>query len=268
MSDTVQPPSSVVASQNEMDYSRTFLPFALQSFTIVAPTNRFSTLYDAENLRAFGDNWSEFAKPAASLALESVIQDAALHGLPPKVLPQTSKAVAAFTECLEKAHGIPSINNDASKGAFDMLESIPMKYLFFHEDVRPPYIGTQTGISTVQELAKLARNPLRKQRTELDYQYESEAEWEELDDAEDLGSEGEDDAESLADSDDIAFLDDEEAEDSARAKQRIIAKDMQPVSTGLCWDQNFARSSEWKSDAPLDLSQLSIEFISGTVLST
>ncbi|KAJ3005050.1 hypothetical protein HKX48_000903, partial [Thoreauomyces humboldtii] len=76
------------------------------------------------------------------------------------------------------------------------------KLLRFREDYRPAYWGTWTKSSTVIT----GRRPFAKDATVLDYNYDSEAEWEDEGDGEDLMSEmGEDDDEM-----DAMDLDDEE----------------------------------------------------------
>lgn len=67
---------------------------------------------------------------------------------------------------------------------------IPNKYRFlsFHEDCRPPYHGTWSKSSRIVT----GRNPFGKDTKYLDYDYDSEAEWEEGDDevGEDIEDEG------------------------------------------------------------------------------
>jgi chromatin assembly factor 1 subunit A len=74
--------------------------------------------------------------------------------------------------------------------------TVPNKYKFlrFHEDVRPPYFGTWSKRGSIVT----GKTPFRKETTLLEYDYDSEAEWEEGDDeiGEDLeNGEGDDDEE-------------------------------------------------------------------------
>ena len=66
---------------------------------------------------------------------------------------------------------------------------IPNKYRFlnFHEDCRPAYRGTWTKQSSIVT----GKNPFRKDSSIFDYEYDSEAEWEEGDD--EMGENVEDD---------------------------------------------------------------------------
>ena len=83
------------------------------------------------------------------------------------------------------------------EGAFDAQPfaeqreiMVPNKYRFlsFHEDCRPPYHGTWSKTSTIVT----GRKPFGKDTTYLDYDYDSEAEWEEGDD--EVGEDIEDEA--------------------------------------------------------------------------
>ncbi|CAK7207195.1 chromatin assembly factor-I (CAF-I) p90 subunit [Sporothrix eucalyptigena] len=131
--------------------------------------------------------------------------------------------------------GLSAFNaSDAqTKLALDLLKSVPMKYLFFREDVRPAYFGTVTSQPPQARLSKLARNPLAKTVLPLNYDYDSEAEWvddgdgEDVDDLDDEEEELEDDGE-MSD-----FLDDSE---DAMPLRPAFSGGMEPESTGICWE--------------------------------
>lgn len=113
------------------------------------------------------------------------------------------------------------------------LEHIPYKYLFYREDVRPPYRGTYSRTVSPRAARKLAINPLYRGLPDTNYDYDSEAEWAEpeegdeevLDD--DEKSEDEDGDEEMDD-----FLDDE----GDVVKRPLVVGDLQPQSSGLCWE--------------------------------
>lgn len=90
----------------------------------------------------------------------------------------------------------------------ESLKSIPMKQLSFHEDVRPGYYGTVTNVTSVATLKKMARNPVGKDLP-LNYDYDSEAEWVQGDEEEDV--EGIDD-----------MTDDEEDEDDDKSIDEFL----------------------------------------------
>jgi chromatin assembly factor 1 subunit A len=135
--------------------------------------------------------------------------------------------------------------NSQIKRRQDLLRRVPLKLLHFAEDVRPPYRGTYTS-RPVSGMEKLARNPLRRDLPNTNYDYDSEAEWVEDDDAEDCNSDGEEE-EGDEDGEDMdGFLDDENDE-LANAKRAVLpGNDLEPISTGLCWEDSHKRSTNVK----------------------
>ncbi|RKF83163.1 Chromatin assembly factor 1 subunit rlf2 [Golovinomyces cichoracearum] len=133
-----------------------------------------------------------------------------------------------------------------------LLKPIPLKSLKFYEDVRPPYIGTFTYLPT-HGTAKVARNPFRKHFPNTNYEYDSEAEWIEDEDGEDLKSDEEE--EEFDDDEDIdGFLDDENDE-IPYSRQVDLNGDLVPISTGICWeDDNMHNSND-------ELSTYKLEFL-------
>lgn len=141
-----------------------------------------------------------------------------------------------------------------------LLTAIPVKYLSFAEDVRPPYVGTYTKVSDLRACSKLRRNPFTR-ILPMDYDYDSEAEWEEPGEGEDLDSEGEEEVGDDDEEDEMeGFLDDEEAGD---AKRRLVTGDLEPLSTGICWDKSQHEHHSNKEDQGLDLQSFRLEMISG-----
>lgn len=122
----------------------------------------------------------------------------------------------------------------AAEDARDVLRQIPMKTLRFSEDVRPPYQGTFSRPVPEVSARKLARNPYYRGLPEVNYDYDSEAEWEEPEEGEDLDSEEDEEGSEDGDDDMDGFLDDED--DALLAgKRRPIVGDLEPVSSGLRW---------------------------------
>jgi chromatin assembly factor 1 subunit A len=135
-----------------------------------------------------------------------------------------------------------------------------MKYIHFGEDVRPPYYGTYTKSYTDKEAARLARNPASRLRQDTNYDYDSEAEWDEPEEGEDLDSEGDDDADEEAEDDMDGFLDDEE---DPQLKRRLISGDLEPISTGLCWQdgQGVSRLNDGSGAICTDFREFSMGFL-------
>lgn len=133
--------------------------------------------------------------------------------------------------------------NSQIKRTSDMLRKIPLKILHFNEDVRPPYKGTYTK-RPITSTSKLARNPMRRDLPDTNYDYDSEAEWVE-DDGEDLQTDGEDEEDDGDGEEMDGFLDDENDE-SANSRRLVIQGDLEPISTGLCWEDRSKRNSNVK----------------------
>lgn len=117
----------------------------------------------------------------------------------------------------------------------ELLRKVRMKSLKFGEDVRPPYQGTFTRKVPKSSAQKIARNPFRRCLPETNYDYDSEAEWEEPEEGEELDSEEEEEAEDDVDDDMDGFLDDEDEDEPADGKRRLIVGDLEPQASGLRW---------------------------------
>lgn len=113
------------------------------------------------------------------------------------------------------------------------LASVPYKYFFFHQDIRPAYQGTYTKAISPRSARKIALKPYHRGLPDTDYDYDSEAEWQEPEEGdddlmdEDEKSEDEDGEDEMDD-----FLDDE----GEVMKRQMLVSDMIPKSSGLCWE--------------------------------
>lgn len=241
-------PQKAFKQNAKSDYDRYFLPFQLPSTAIMAPNNQY--MEDPEK------------RATAMSRLENLIsqQDATMEsvnlrgtfGRPRR----RGIQMASIVQIVNRLNGssdnpIDLTTQGGSQDPLKLLKQIPMKYLHFGEDVRPPYYGTYTKPHATHEEAKLARNPFSRSLHEADYDYDSEAEWEEPEEGEDLDSDGEEDADDSGDEEMEDFLDDEE---DTQVKRRLINTDLEPVSTGICWedaqgvskDDSGAISTEFK----------------------
>ncbi|KAI1615540.1 chromatin assembly factor 1 subunit A-domain-containing protein [Exophiala viscosa] len=126
-------------------------------------------------------------------------------------------------------------------GTTDALATIPIKYMFFHQDIRPPYQGTYTRVVSPRRARRIALNPSVRALPDTNYDYDSEAEWQEPEEGdddlmdEDEKSEDEDGEEEMDD-----FLDDE----GAIHKRQALVTEMEPKSSGLCWEGMDAQPSD------------------------
>lgn len=163
------------------------------------------------------------------------------------------------------------VGNDSAFGAQPFLEqrvievSNKKKFLLFHEDIRPAYFGTWSKRSKIVT----GRNPFGKERR-LDYDYDSEAEWEEGDEeiGEDIENDAGDDEEDKDDEDDSVGedgwlaadddVDDNVDEDTKALRRKQIANRSRELHGELqvCLISPFAGQPLCVVKAPHDSSQL------------
>ena len=243
------------------DYEREFPSFYLASNTSLAPYNRFShdvqgslfvqqnfddTIPVKQEIQTMTDSQSQFAiRNLLRLPLckrhRRRPQNHTVKDILAVIDGSTSNPID-LTDSKPKKAGNP----------IELLKTVPLKFLKFAEDVRPPYIGTYTRLQGDLSISKQARNPFSRGLPDTNYDYDSEAEWEEPVEGEDLNSEGEEEPEDDEEGDEMAgFLDDEGAADPARAvKRRPLLGNQEPISTGLCWAGSKGQPPDQGSDWP------------------
>ncbi|MCJ1467019.1 hypothetical protein MMC07_005641 [Pseudocyphellaria aurata] len=248
------------------EYERLFKPFFWHLHTIPAPGSRM--LRDRDGLKHAQINIDEQlnASEDAKLSIRPFDSLESLHIHTHKNL---SRGIQhnAVKDLLARIHGtcqnpidLTGLGSGAVDKATALLTAIPVKYLKFAEDVRPPYVGTYTKVLDLRARSKLRRNPF-KRILPMDYDYDSEAEWEEPGEGEDLDSEGEEEVGDDEEEDEMkGFLDDEEAGD---AQRRLVTGDLQPLSTGICWENSQHAHHSNNQDQGLDLQFFRLEMICG-----
>ena len=259
--------SSICPEPRKSDWERCYPPFFLHAYTTLAPNNRFRKAKKPQ-----------LGKISAIEQLDCLVNGedsakATTHTKPLLPMPTRSKPrlvpLPPTRDIIDRINGTLIHPIDLTKPSSDpsplqLLGALPVKYLKYYEDVRPPYIGTFTRRPTSsRSLSKICRRPCASRDLPgTNYDYDSEAEWEEPDEGEDLDSEGELDEEGDDDADDLdGFLDDEGAE---QARKRIFGGDMIPVQTGLCWDDGKKGSKEVDfGESKLDLKTLGIRGLLG-----
>lgn len=224
---------------NEMsEYDRIFKPFFIKENVVIA-----TTLYGPD----------EKTKEAKSKILDDYLSGT--RG--PFTITTLNSSTAGYYFHLPFRQGrgcrrpavrkIVSILADADIGDMESLrrqqmlnylKMTPMKFLGFREDVRPAYYGTATNIPEGARLSKLARNPLMKTALPLNYDYDSEAEWVDDGDGEDVDDLDEEEEELEEDEEMADFLDDSEDALPVRA---AFSGGMEPESSGLCWENQQCR---------------------------
>jgi chromatin assembly factor 1 subunit A len=222
-------PQKIALRKAQSDYDRYFLPFSLPSHAILAPHNRFmedpAMLAKASARLDRLVSGTKDTEPVTLGSLKASFFTPRPRGL--KTVP-----ILEIVELVNGSSDQP-IDLTSERDPLDLLKQIPMKYLHFPRDVRPPYYGTYTKPHTHDEELKLARNPFSRTLRDCNYDYDSEAEWAEPEEGEDLDSDGDDDLDEEGEDDWDGFLDDDE---DPQVKRRHISGDLEPISTGLCWE--------------------------------
>ncbi|KAL2004176.1 hypothetical protein VTN02DRAFT_5825 [Thermoascus thermophilus] len=236
-------PSNESAQKVISDYERDFPEFFVQSHTKLAPMHRFERDSEAlEHIREKVDQWlksTDSSMPDPPRFRPSEL----FHMIPYRR--RCGRNITPVKEILLKlqtSYSTIDLTRDGKtkkeeSNPLEMLKKIPMKILKFGEDVRPPYQGTFTRRLPESSAIKLARNPFHRALPDTNYDYDSEAEWEEPEEGEDLDSEGEEEMSEDDDEDMEGFLDDDE-DNQADGKRRLIVGDLEPVCSGIRWQEN------------------------------
>ncbi|KAH7383559.1 chromatin assembly factor 1 subunit A-domain-containing protein [Cadophora sp. MPI-SDFR-AT-0126] len=252
ISAAVASPMKTPSKPEKTAYEKLFPDFYVQQGVTVAPINRFER--DEEAVGAIESIIDSYLSGNRSPGRQRTFDASALfHTSTLYNIPRGKQLVPVRQIMSDFYSGNSSkpidlttdSQNSQIKRTGDLLKGIPMKILHFQEDVRPPYRGTYTS-RPVSGMYKLARNPLRRDLPNTDYDYDSEAEWVQDDeDAEDLKSEG-DEEEELGDDEDMDDFLDDENDETANSRRLVLQGDLEPVSTGLCWEDRKRRTSNVK----------------------
>ncbi|GAA6061779.1 hypothetical protein JCM10212_001385 [Sporobolomyces blumeae] len=178
------------ASSAEGDFARVFHPFTVRPGVEVAPINRFAKkARKVVEVEVDGDE--DLTREAALRSLASTIKKTVPKRRIPPYNPYPAPAVSV-REAVVAINDSALTSQDAS-AYYALLkdrEKVPVKLLKFHQDIRPGYVGTWSKTSKVVT----PRTPFGRDGALLNYEHDSEAEWEdEADDpdAENVGSGGE-----------------------------------------------------------------------------
>lgn len=232
------------------DYDKIFPPFFVQSNVTVAPYSRFAR--DERGLESLQSKLDQYITQQAQLPKPKSWDASELFHIPEYALLQRrGKPVVPVRHIMNQLEGLGdharpidlTSQSTQIQRRRDLLKSVRLKYLKYYEDVRPPYSGTYSKTPS-SGIARLARNPFKRDLPDTNYDYDSEAEWEEPEEGEDLGSEGEDEEEPEDGEDLDGFLDDEN--DEVMQSRLAIPKELEPVSTGLCFEDRKRRNPTLK----------------------
>ncbi|KAK0128786.1 hypothetical protein ONS95_000736 [Cadophora gregata] len=252
ISAAVASPMKTPSKPEKTAYEKLFPDFYIQQGVTVAPINRFERDEEAvEAIESILDSYLQGNRSPGrqrTFNAPDLFHTSTLYDRPrgKNTVPVRDIMSDFFSGNSSKPIDLTTDSqNSQIKRTGDLLKGIPMKILHFQEDVRPPYRGTYTS-RPVRGMPKLARNPLRRDLPNTDYDYDSEAEWVQDDeDAEDLKSEG-DEEEELGDDEDMDDFLDDENDETANSRRMVIQGDLEPISTGLCWEDRKRRNSNVK----------------------
>lgn len=221
---------------SQSDYEREFPTFFLQSHTTVAPSHRFER--DSEALKHVrqsidADLTSETPVEPRPFRPSEVFQFIPFHRRGQSTI-SVKDILLQLQKSEDQSQQIRPPGKTVSISPEDLLRKVTMKSLKFSEDIRPPYQGTYTRHVPASSVRRLARNPYHRGLPDTNYDYDSEAEWEEPEEGEELGSEEEDEGSDEGEDDLDGFLDDED-DALAEGKRRLIVGDLEPVSSGIKW---------------------------------
>ena len=221
------------------EFERAFPPFFLQSHTSLAPPHRFAR--DEEGLEWITKTIDTIISkrgegPEASTAptFAQLLHIRPKHSTSSEPRFRVKDIVSRMDGDCKRPIDLTDSVQAPSRKPEEMLKEVPMKFLKFREDVRPPYIGTCSRFSHTS-IPKMARKPCEPNLPGVDYDYDSEAEWEEPEEGEDLDSEGEEEAEDEDEDEMEGFLDDEDNGDGKMIKRRPLLGDQEPACSGICW---------------------------------
>lgn len=178
------------------DFDRTFVPIVYKN---VAPVNRLATDATLESI-------DEALKSPGILSKEHLLSLTVGKTRPRKRSTTGSHTRLSVRDTMRMVAESDLMTTAAQAEAHDALETlkdrrsrkaVPVKLLQFATDMRPAYFGTWTRPSNLIS----GRRPLRQDPVALDYNYDSDAEWQD-------GGDGEDDAKGEEVGDDNDDLED------------------------------------------------------------
>jgi chromatin assembly factor 1 subunit A len=209
------------------DWESTFLPFSLKSHTRLAPVNHF---FDPSQTKSTVTSIGHY-----------IVEDFDLKAYQPSNPKTQSEAnLHRAIEVLQGSsqHPIDLTSEEHRRvqaKALEEFKTVTVRYLEFYEDVRPPYCGTWSKLVPAKELSHVKRNPCVSKLTGLDYDYDSEAEWDEPEEGEDLGSDDDDESEEGDEEVMDGFIEDDVV-DPLVIKRPSFVRDAPPICSGIQWE--------------------------------
>ncbi|KAJ2893854.1 putative chromatin assembly factor 1 subunit a protein [Zalerion maritima] len=248
-------------SPEQTEYERMFPSFYMHPHVSLADNN---FMMDDETKGTMSKMLDEFISGSRGEAQVKPFKAVDAFSLPaaPKPRGKSHPSVKKLMKGLFEGSGsfnspvdLTKSGKNPAEAVAETLKTIPYKVIAFKQDVRPPYRGTITS-ETSSTLKKLAKKPLSRSLSQLDYDYESEAEWYDDGEGDDLDS-GSDDEEDVDAEDDFdGFLDD--SEDVGPHSRLPHKGDLVPESTGICFEDEtsmgpVAKAYKYRMEFILDV---------------
>ncbi|GAA5965265.1 hypothetical protein JCM3765_006378 [Sporobolomyces pararoseus] len=177
------------------DFAKVFHTFTIRPGVKLAPINRFNK----EEKKSESISSVEIDSDPSITLQDSI--SSFLEGVPKRRIPLYNPYPRPLYSVRDLVVGIndSTLTSQDTTGFYQLLkdrEKVPIKVLKFNEDVRPGYVGTWSKISKVVK----PRTPFEKDGAVLNYEHDSEAEWEE--EPEDLNAENVDGSDGELSNDD------------------------------------------------------------------
>lgn len=200
------------AKAKPSEYFKLFLPYDLPANTTLPPK---ATGVECKIKLVDSDVFAQASEDGLPKLTEYTSQFKAKRGLSLKSLRTLFAELNASPkdpELVKKGELSYKVTQRPTLNILQDIRSHSIKYLYFDEDVRPPYCGTWSKEVSKETAHSVARNPCQKIIEVLKYDYDSEAEWtDEVEEGEDVNSDGEDEADGEDGADDMdGFLDNED----------------------------------------------------------
>jgi chromatin assembly factor 1 subunit A len=248
-------PSDIDKQAKQVD--KGFLPFVLGKNMRLAPHNAFLPHdEDLVHVNEAMDSYVEQPPEPSPSVMDSFASLKIRRGF-------RQPKMGTILQQLQGSSNAPiDLTRDRGNKPTNILNSIPIKYFFYGEDVRPPYRGTWTRTVNASLARRLALRPLTRELPEVDYNFDSEAEWDDAEEGEDIEVEDNDDEEEEEEEME-GFIDDDNAPQYL-ARRNLPANDVEPNCSGIQWEDASGKMRSADSRyGDADFSEFTVCFLLG-----
>lgn len=218
---TVKATENVKSSPTKLEskpnsYDMDFLPFFQKKNVVMAPTTE---LRDSVQM----DAYSAGLRGNAPANLDNIL----------KAVSKQPSHIFTTSQQLVEALNSPNLTEGA---VLELVKNLPpIKYLQFYENSKPPYVGTWCSQEHLK-ICSSSLNPLDTTQTGYDYGYDSDLDWQDEDEGEDI-DDLEDGEEEEEDGDDDM---DDFVDNSELRKKGIVG----PIQAVNIWNDDSAANRQ------------------------